>query len=255
MGSLWASTHWIRWFVRKRRESIDFNADAALKNGNAVSCHRKFCCFTLWSPLSIENFREATQIQLTLLNTFKWTSVWKHRTLFLFIIRFSSMQAPKLMINLWSFVATKPVGYALKYLCNHYNPHDFRVEFLLDLAFLSLQLKQHQTASDCLKELRATDVTVRLTKRFFPYSRCCFCNSEVCCFPEGRSACNDGVCAVWAGAEQTQRGNGELLQIQRGGAASVIFIIHSHKTLVFYCCGLSFQALGTYWEIVVWTGY
>ncbi|XP_016414315.1 cilia- and flagella-associated protein 46-like [Sinocyclocheilus rhinocerous] len=35
-----------------------------------------------------------------------------------------------------------------------------RVELLLDLAFLSLQLQQHQTASDCLKELRATDVTV-----------------------------------------------------------------------------------------------
>ncbi|KAI2658158.1 Cilia- and flagella-associated protein 46 [Labeo rohita] len=35
-----------------------------------------------------------------------------------------------------------------------------RVEFLLDLAFLSLQLQQHQTASDCLKELRATNVTV-----------------------------------------------------------------------------------------------
>ncbi|XP_073690617.1 cilia- and flagella-associated protein 46 [Garra rufa] len=35
-----------------------------------------------------------------------------------------------------------------------------RVEFLLDLAFLSLRLQQHQTASDCLKELRATNVTV-----------------------------------------------------------------------------------------------
>lgn len=74
-----------------------------------------------------------------------------------------SMHTPKLMINLWSFVATKPVGSDLKYLCNHYNPHGFRVELLLDLAFLSLQLQQHQTASDCLKELRATDVTVRLS--------------------------------------------------------------------------------------------
>ncbi|XP_058652539.1 cilia- and flagella-associated protein 46-like isoform X3 [Onychostoma macrolepis] len=35
-----------------------------------------------------------------------------------------------------------------------------RVELLLDLAFLSLRLQHHQTASDCLKELRATDVTV-----------------------------------------------------------------------------------------------
>ncbi|KAF4106178.1 hypothetical protein G5714_013840 [Onychostoma macrolepis] len=34
------------------------------------------------------------------------------------------------------------------------------VELLLDLAFLSLHLQHHQTASDCLKELRATDVTV-----------------------------------------------------------------------------------------------
>ncbi|KAF4106174.1 hypothetical protein G5714_013836 [Onychostoma macrolepis] len=31
-----------------------------------------------------------------------------------------------------------------------------RVELLLDLAFLSLRLQHHQTASDCLKELRAT---------------------------------------------------------------------------------------------------
>uniref|UniRef100_A0A8C1PEX5 Uncharacterized protein n=1 Tax=Cyprinus carpio TaxID=7962 RepID=A0A8C1PEX5_CYPCA len=37
-----------------------------------------------------------------------------------------------------------------------------RAELLLDLAFLSLRLQQHQTASDCVKELRATDVTVRL---------------------------------------------------------------------------------------------
>uniref|UniRef100_A0A9J8CP86 Uncharacterized protein n=1 Tax=Cyprinus carpio carpio TaxID=630221 RepID=A0A9J8CP86_CYPCA len=35
-----------------------------------------------------------------------------------------------------------------------------RAELLLDLAFLSLRLQQHQTASDCVKELRATDVTV-----------------------------------------------------------------------------------------------
>ncbi|XP_051507186.1 cilia- and flagella-associated protein 46 [Myxocyprinus asiaticus] len=37
---------------------------------------------------------------------------------------------------------------------------DRRIVLLLELAFLSLQLQQHQLASDCLKELRAANVTV-----------------------------------------------------------------------------------------------
>jgi len=39
-------------------------------------------------------------------------------------------------------------------------PLGFRVVFLIELAFLSLQLQQHDMALDCLKELSASNVTV-----------------------------------------------------------------------------------------------
>ncbi|XDV49763.1 hypothetical protein PO909_018950 [Leuciscus waleckii] len=76
-----------------------------------------------------------------------------------------------------------------------------RVVFLLELAFLSLQLQQHHVAFDCLKELSASDITVN--RLMFPHKArspllsVVFVNTKVlCCVPEGRSAHDDGVCAV-----------------------------------------------------------
>ncbi|XP_026079139.1 cilia- and flagella-associated protein 46 [Carassius auratus] len=62
-----------------------------------------------------------------------------------------------------SILHSSPSSSCSSSVCLDHNspiPLTDRVELLLDLAFLSLQLQQHQTASDCLKELRATDVTV-----------------------------------------------------------------------------------------------
>lgn len=162
--SLWASTHWIWWFVRKHR--------SPLISKQMLHCKvlRKVVLYHVTKSFAASH-SEQWELQRSnrnrILHYFKWTDsshslktqcinpVYHH-------LCFSSMYAPKLMINLWPLVATKPVGNALWCLCNHYNPRDFRAELLLDLAFLSLQLQQHQTASDCVKELRATDVTVRL---------------------------------------------------------------------------------------------
>lgn len=105
-------------------------------------------------------------------------------------VSFSSMKAPDTLGVLWVCLITVI-------------PLDFRVVFLLELAFLSLQLQQHQMAFDCLKELSASNITVnRLMlphKARSPLLPVVFVNTKVlCCVPVGRSAHDDGVCAVWA---------------------------------------------------------
>lgn len=165
MLSRWAPSYWMWWFVRKRRESIDFNAVWSLKKSDALSCDRTFCSITRGCPPSNENFREAMKSNPALMDRF--FPFPQNTTLILFIILSVGVSLVCTHLSSWYTYddLLKPVGRALKYLYNHYNPHDFRVELLLDLAFLSLRLQHHQTASDCLKELRATDLTVRLPHR------------------------------------------------------------------------------------------